>query len=262
MIKIKLLILSCCIVLIYLDKLSIIHKMRDYSSIFIINQSYNIINKITSYIQLITLHKQQQNQLELENNQLKQQIEHNAALLIKDHNLINNNNHITQLNQTIKLYKHSDSIIARAIIDINYLINSRLLINKGSLESIAIGNAVMNQYGLIGQINNTNEHNAQIMLITNPDFKIYLQLLNNDTKMLAEGIGNNQLIIKYINKDAKIKLGDTLVTTGLDDIYPANIQVAKITKIFFENNQFNSAICTPIVNFNKLQYVIVLNYVN
>ena len=80
--------------------------------------------------------------------------------------------------------------------------------------------------------------------------------------MLAQGTGNNNLIVKYISKSTNIKAGDVLVTTGLDDIYPANIPVAKVIRVFYENNGFNSAICQPVVDYNNLQYIVVLKNAN
>ncbi|MFN7094621.1 MAG: rod shape-determining protein MreC [Burkholderiales bacterium] len=45
-------------------------------------------------------------------------------------------------------------------------------------------------------------------------------------------------------------------------MYPANIPVARVIKVFYENNGFNSALCEPVINFNKLQYVLVLKNAN
>ena len=140
--------------------------------------------------------------------------------------------------------------------------NNKLLIDRGSTGGITIGDAIVNQQGVIGQVFITNSNNSQIMLITNPDFKIYVQSKDTNSKMLAQGIGNNNLIVKYINKSTNLKIGDILVTTGLDDIYPANLPVAKISKIFYENNGFNSAICQPVADYNNLQFVAVLKNAN
>ena len=53
-------------------------------------------------------------------------------------------------------------------------------------------------------------------------------------------------------------MGDILETTGLDDVYPAQIPVARVIRVFYENNGFNSAVCVPVVDFRQLQYVSVL----
>jgi rod shape-determining protein MreC len=146
----------------------------------------------------------------------------------------------------------------RAVIDINYLVDNKLLINKGSEAKISIGNTVINKDGVVGQISSVNSQNSQVMLITHRDFKIYLEDRRFKSKMLATGIENNNLLVKYIDKNSKIAVGDILVTTGLDDLYPGNLPVARIIKIFREENGFNSALCVPVVNFNQLQFVVVL----
>ncbi len=130
------------------------------------------------------------------------------------------------------------------------------------MDSINVGNTIVNRDGIVGQINIVNEHNAQIILLTNPDYKIYLQTSVSKSKMLAQGIGGNHLMVRYINKNEKVSAGDILTTTGLDDLYPANIPVARIVKVLSDNNGFNSAICEPVVNFNKLQYILVLKNAN
>ena len=206
------------------------------------------------------LEKTAQQNLEKENRQLKQQLEQYAILIKQKSNQQQEAIALHELGTSQNLYTDFNPITARAIIDVNYLINNKLLIDKGKNNLVDIGFAVVNKDGVIGQINIVHPTNAQTMLITNPDYKIYLQNSVSKSKMLAQGIGNNNLLVKYINKKEKIAIGDILVTTGLDDVYPANIPVARVIRVLYENNGFNSAICTPVVDFNKLQYILVLRH--
>ena len=262
MFRIKLWIMLICVVTILLDKFSFISQYRDYTAIYIQKKTSFIVNQVINYPKLVLLQKTKQNNLEKENSELKRQVERYSILLKQQKNYKEDTETLNILATQTKLYDKFNTIIARAIVDINYLVNNKLLIDKGSEENISIGDAVVNQSGVIGQIGSTNNKNAQIILTTNPEFKIYLQTQNNKSKMLAQGIGNNNLVVKYINKDANIKIGDMLTTTGLDDIYPANLPVVRVAKIFYENNGFNSALCEPVVNFNKLQFIAVLKNVN
>ncbi len=260
--RFKLIVLGFCIVIILLDKYSFISKIRDYTSVYIQKQTTSLIYRIRNYPKLVLLQKTEQRSLETENIKLKQQLERYSILLNQQKNLGVDSKDLMMLATQTKLYTNFDIIIARAIIDINYLVNNKLLIDKGKKDDITTGEAVVNQVGVIGQVGDTNDKNAQIILITNPNLKIYLQMPNTQSKMLAQGIGNNKLIVKYINKSSNLKVGDVLVTTGLDNIYPANVPVAKVVQVFYENNGFNSAICEPIADYNKLQYVVVLKNVN
>jgi rod shape-determining protein MreC len=246
------------IMLILLDKFSFINKIRDSSSIYLHKQIAIIEYRITNYPRLILLQKHQQRNLEIENLHLKKQIEQYATIINQQKNQTATQQELDGLKFNSKLYNNFAINVARTIIDINYLVNNKVLIDKGSLNKVALGNVVVNKEGVVGQIIATNPQNAQVTLITNPEYSIYVQNNSSKSKMLAQGMGNNALIVKYINKRDTLKVGDILVTTGLDDLYPGNLPVARITKIFSENNGFNKAICEPIVNFNKLQYVLVL----
>jgi len=251
-----------CIISISLDKYSFISRFRDGTAVYIHQRLGYVAQQIYNYPKLLFLQKTQQYSLEQENSKLKQQIEQYAMLLKQQKNLDHDKDNVADLTDFSTTYSQFQTIIARAIIDINYLVNNKLLIDRGTNSAINLGSAVVNQNGVIGQIFLTNSNNSQIMLITNPDFKIYVQSKETNSKMLAQGIGNNALMVKYINKNVNLKIGDILVTTGLDDIYPANLPVAKISKIFSENNGFNSAICQPVVDYNNLQFVAVLKNAN
>lgn len=256
--RLKLWLILFSIILILLDKFSFISNIRDYTSVYMQKQINLVVYRAKSYPKLVLLQKSEQQQLQKENVQLKQQVEQYSILLKQKNNQGLDAKALEALKAKPKLYDDFHITVARAIIDVNYLINNKLLIDQGSNNGIENGNAVVNQDGVVGQISIANKANSQLMLITNPGFKIYLQNSVTKSKMLAQGIGNNNLIVKYINKNEKIQAGDILVTTGLDDVYPANIPVAKVIKIFYENNGFNSAICEPVINFNKLQYILVL----
>lgn len=263
MTRLKIWLLIIGAILILLDKFSFIRNIRDYSSVYMQKQIQLIIYRIENYPRLIFLQKIEQQNLQKENILLKKQLEEYAILLKQKKNQGNDNKILESLRKIqLDLYNDFKICVARAIVDVNYLINNKLLIDQGSTNGIEIGNAVVNKEGVIGQINTVNQSNAQLILMTNTDFKIYLQHNETKSKMLAHGIGNNNLLVEYINKKDQIKPGDILVTTGLDDVYPANLPAVRVVRIFDENNGFNSAICEPVVDFNQLRYVLVLKNAN
>ncbi len=262
MLRFKVWLILLSIALILLDKFSFISKFRDYTAIYMQKQITFIHDRVVTYPRLVFLQIGKQRKLESENQQLKKQVEQYAIAIQQQHNQGADAKELEALKAQPDLYDDFSITIARAIIDVNYLINDKLLIDKGSNDGLSIGNTVLNKEGVVGQISLSNPQNSQVMLITNPDYKIYLQTKVTKSKMLAQGIGNNHLIVRYLNKNEKIAVGDILTTTGLDDLYPANVPAARISKIFYENNSFNSALCEPIVDFNKLQYILVLKNAN
>ena len=253
--KIWLILLS--IGLLALDKYSLISNLRDSVIIFVQKQASILSYRIKSYPGLFMLQKSQQQKLSQQNVQLKKQVEEYSLLLKQSKNQTQDLKATNELNPN-GVYDDFKLSVAKAILDVNFFVNNQLLIDQGADKNLKVGLAIVNREGVIGQISNVNQHNSQVTLITNADFKIYVQQSVTKSKMLAQGGGNNLIQVRYIAKNDKIKAGDILETTGLDDVYPGGIPVAKVVKVFYENNGFNSAICAPVVDFHQLQYVLVL----
>ena len=243
--------------LIFLDKYTFISAIRDNVTAYVENHVSLVLYRVKSYTPLLILNVNQQQDLARQNTVLKKQVEEYSVLLQQSKNNIQDTENIQDINASV-LHDNYTQIIAKSILDVNYFVNDRLLIEFNKSNNIKVGNAVVNKDGVVGQVAAINNKTAQVSLITNPDTKIYLQNKTNKTKVLAQGSGNNKVIVKYIDKKDGLQVGDILETTGLDDTYPANIPVVQVQKIFTENSGFDSAICTPIVDFSQLQYVSVL----
>lgn len=260
-IKVWLIIFS--IFLMTLDKLSFLGKVRDSVAIYVHKQVFLFNYRVQNYPKLIFLQKSQENTLAQENIQLRKKIEQYAILLKQQNNQDADNKLLQQISDKTKLFPHFKVSIAKAVIDINYVLKNQILINIGTNSGVKVGDAVMNETGLVGQVVVANGDNSQVSLITNSNSTIFLQDSISKVKMLARGSKDNlSLVINEINKSDQVAVGDILTTTGLDDIYPANLAVAKVVKIINKDNGFNSAICEPIVDFKNLQYIVVLNNAN
>lgn len=243
--------------LIALDKFSFISTVRDTVVVFVERHVSLLFYRVKNYPQLLILNTTQQQQLAKQNAELKKQVEQYSVLLQQTKNQAQDLKNVQGLNAD-GVYNDFEQIVAKAVLDVNFFMNNQLLLDIGKNKNITLGDAVVNKDGVIGQVANVNQLNSQVMLVTNPDFKIYVQSAKSKAKMLAQGGGHNTIVVNYIDKNDDIKPGDILETTGLDDVYPDNIPVAKVVKVFYENNGFNSALCSPIVNFDQLQYVLVL----
>lgn len=253
----KLWLILLGISLIILEKYSFISTVRDTATVFLEKQISLFFYRITSYPKLVILNTTQQQQLAKQNAELKKQVQEYSVQLQQTKNKNEELKNVQDLSSRDD-YSDFHQVVAKAILDVNFFVNSQMLIDIGTNRQVTVGNAIVNKEGVVGQVSSVNKTSSQLTLITSPDFKIYLQSVKSNTKMLAQGGGHNTIVVNYIDKNDKVEPGDILETTGLDDIYPANIPVAKVIKVFYENNGFNSALCAPVVNFDTLQYVLVL----
>ncbi len=243
------------IVLIITDKYLLTHLMRNHLTVYFHERISNVVNNIFHYKQLLLTNRDKQTQLERENYLLRKRLEEH---ILKE-KLESSAYHVLRQVDTLQnATRDYNTITARAIVDVNYLANNKILINKGSKNNVKLGQAVINQDGVIGQIETVNDSSATVTTITNPNYKIFLQRADH-SKMLAQGAGS-YLVVKYLTDiENTIVPGDILTTTGLDDILPANLPVAKVVNVIHEHNGFISLICSPAVDLKNIHFVSVIN---
>jgi rod shape-determining protein MreC len=136
---------------------------------------------------------------------------------------------------------------------------SVVVVNRGSQHNIKAGQAVVDSKGVVGQVTRVYPFSSEVTLITDKDLSIPIQIERNQLRAIAFGEGNNTLDIPFLPTNVDIKVGDKLVTSGIDGIYPAGLAVAKVSKI--QQNQespFAKIICTPIAEVtNHIQLLLL-----
>ena len=136
---------------------------------------------------------------------------------------------------------------------------SVVVVNRGAQHNIKAGQAVVDSKGVIGQVTRVFPFSSEVTLITDKDLSIPIQIERNQLRAIAFGEGNNTLDIPYLPTNVDIKVGDKLVTSGIDGIYPAGLAVATVTKIQQNpESPFAKIISTPIAEVtNHLQLLLL-----
>ena len=98
---------------------------------------------------------------------------------------------------------------------------NRIQINVGEIEGLQTGMPVIGAFGALGQISRVVAHAAEVTLLT--DHRQQIAVMNERTGALfiASGTGDGLLDVLFVLPKADIKLGDRLVTSGLDHLLPA-----------------------------------------
>ncbi len=136
---------------------------------------------------------------------------------------------------------------------------SVVVVNRGSQHNIKAGQAVVDSKGIVGQVTRVFPFSSEVTLITDKDLSIPIQIERNQLRAIAFGEGNNTLDIPFLPTNVDIKIGDKLVTSGIDGIYPAGLAVATVSKIQQNpESPFAKIICTPIAEVtNHLQLLLL-----
>lgn len=134
-----------------------------------------------------------------------------------------------------------------------------VVVNRGSQHTIRAGQAVVDSKGIIGQVTRVYPFTSEVTLITDKELSIPIQIERNQLRAIAFGEGNNTLDIPYLPTGVDIKVGDKLVTSGIDGVYPSGLAVATVTKILQNpESPFAKIICTPVAEVtNHLQLLLL-----
>lgn len=148
--------------------------------------------------------------------------------------------------------------IAKRTNNLQYMIT----INKGSNDGVCAGMTVMNHYGLIGRVASVLADSSEVLLLPDHESAVGARVRSTREAIgVVEGdgtsTGNLQMI--HLQHDADIFVGDEIITSGLDLVYPAGIPIGEVTSIQYDANGLTkTAYINPYVNFFQLEEVFVL----
>jgi rod shape-determining protein MreC len=198
------------------------------------------------------------NELVQENYVLKQQAFEHKVMLQRLNTIKAENAHLRSLlNGDLPL--HPNAILG----EISHMgrdpFNRIVVVNRGSQHSVKAGQAVVDSKGVIGQVTRVYPFTSEVTLVTDKELSIPIQIERNQLRAIAFGGDNNTLDIPYLPTNVDIKVGDKLVTSGIDGVYPAGLAVATVSQILQNpESPFAKIICTPVAEVtNHLQLLLL-----
>lgn len=138
--------------------------------------------------------------------------------------------------------------------------NNFLTLNKGENQGLLPDMGVINGKGIIGVINSTSNNFATVLSILNKNSKINVSLKNSNHfgTLIWNGIDYNILQVSDIPRQAKLKVGDTIITGGKSIIFPEGILVGSIKDFTFKNNQYQQINVQLFNDMSAIGYVEVI----
>ena len=141
-------------------------------------------------------------------------------------------------------------------------ISQRVVINRGENQGLRLGSPIANEMGILGQVVRLFDNSAEVSLLEDRDFAVPVLVARNGLRAAVVGNGRGQLLqLRYLPVASDLEVGDILLTSGVDGVYPPGFAVAVITKIERNLDQ-NSAnvFCSPIAEVNRHLQALALIY--
>jgi rod shape-determining protein MreC len=214
-----------------------------------INERYN---NVEYYFQL----KKTNESLVQENLRLRQMLKDNFEAPDSNQRLIRD----TLRSDTGRSYLKYRIMEAKVVNNTTSLPDNYLTIHRGFEQGVHPNMGVVGPQGLVGSVINVSRNFATVQSMLNSQFREVAKLKNsNETgKIQWDGVNPQYVTMKNIPKSVKVEKGDTVVTTQISSIFPANVMIGTVADIIPDiSSNFYTLKVKTATNFSTLEYVYV-----
>ncbi|MDN3399113.1 rod shape-determining protein MreC [Psychrobacter sp. APC 3426] len=197
--------------------------------------------------------------LRRENMQLKSQLIHAQAKLQQQDYILAQNARLQGILSTTKP-EQFDLNLAQVIGTDTNLLRQIVVLNKGAQDGVQVGQTVIDEDGILGQIINVYPNTSRLLLITDEQQSVAVTVKRTGQRAIVTGQGiPSSLSLNYVFKTSDVRVGDELVSSGLGGRIPAGYRVGRIAHVAdTQADNFRSIEVTPAANFIDNAYVLVL----
>jgi rod shape-determining protein MreC len=137
--------------------------------------------------------------------------------------------------------------------------NRRVILDRGGDEGVIEGQPVVDDQGVVGQVTRVAADYAEVTLLTDRNQSIPAQVVRNGLRTVVFGTGDGRLEMRYMSSNADVQVGDWIVTSGIDGIYPRGLRVGKVESLESDpNGIFSKFILTPAAGMGRYGEVLLL----
>ena len=134
-----------------------------------------------------------------------------------------------------------------------------VLIDKGKEDGVKRGMAVVVPKGIAGQITEVSSHYSKVLLIIDPNSAVDALVQSDRARGIIKGDAAGELVLKYVLRKHDISVGDIVVSSGLDGVFPKGLAVGQVSEVFKPKaGIFQEVTVAPYVDFEKLEEVLVV----
>ncbi len=136
----------------------------------------------------------------------------------------------------------------------------QVVINKGLYDQVYLGQPVLDEGGIMGQVVEVGPYTSRVLLLTDAQHAIPVQVSRSGFRALLLGRGNDQeLLLNHVADTADIKVGDLLLSSGLGARFPKGYPVAKVIDVIHDPGQpFAIVRCQPTAQLDTSRHLLLV----
>lgn len=197
--------------------------------------------------------------LRRENIRLQTELLQAKVQLQQQDHLIAQNARLKGILSTTESANH-DLLLARIIGTDSNPLKQIVVLNKGENDGVKIGQTVIDENGILGQVINTYPNTSRLVLITDEQQSVAVVVARTGQRAVVSGSGRpDGLNLDFIFKTSDVQVGDELVSSGLGSRLPAGYRVGTIADIdTTRTDNFADITVTPAANILNSSHVLIL----
>lgn len=136
-----------------------------------------------------------------------------------------------------------------------------VLVDKGTASGVSANTPVITPEGVVGRVLRSATRISQVLLITDPNSKIAVMGRRSRTQGILVGQGPADLLhMQYVPLNDVLKEGEVLITSGMDDVFPKGLPVARVERIERSAvSLFQTVLARPLVELRNLEEVLLVS---
>src|SRR3989442_2978469 len=133
-----------------------------------------------------------------------------------------------------------------------------LTIDRGESAGVARGAAALAPQGIVGQVFLASRHAARVLLVTDHNSGVDALVQRTRARGIVQGTVDAGCVLNYVKRTEDVQVGHTLVSSGLDGIFPKGLPIGRVVAIDKRGQGlFQSAEVAPDVDIERLEEVLV-----
>ncbi len=191
------------------------------------------------------------------NVKLRLEVTRLAGELERTRGLVDENSHLRRL-----LGMHEDLVpksIGASVVTARLGVQSRvLLLDRGSADGVRADMAVIAWGGAVGRVVGVERGFARVRLLSDPNSGASGVIVRSRTEGMVVGRGGEPMEMIYVPKYADVVVGDRIVTSGLDGVFPRGFGLGRVTVVGEPVGASKSIRLEPEVDDHSLEDVLIL----
>lgn len=136
----------------------------------------------------------------------------------------------------------------------------QIVINKGSQQHVYVGQPIADANGILGQIVEVSRYVSTAILLTDARHAIPVQINRNGLRALALGDALEEMLsLSFVPNNSDVKVGDLVVSSGLDHRFPAGYPVGEVVAVNLETSEaFADIEVRPAAHIGRVREVLLV----